>query len=139
MLEQVLRYLKNWFVVPGGVHIGGFSIEGGGIALPFLAEGQYFRVAGSIFNDGVYKYPAENLNDEAFNGAVWALAVPPTVVALAAEIEAWQVKNGDAAVSPYQSESFGGYSYSRASDSETGEALTWQTAFSGRLAQWRKI
>ena len=139
MLEQVLRYLKNWFVAPGGVHIGGFSIEGGGIALPFLAEGQYFRIAGSIFNDGVYKYPAESLNDEAFNGAVWALAVPPAVVALAQEIEAWQGKNGDAAASPYQSESFGGYSYSRASDSETGEAVTWQTAFAGRLAQWRKI
>lgn len=139
MLEQVLRYLKNWFVVPGGVDIDGFSIEGGSLELPFLAEGQYFRIVGSIFNDGVYKYPAENLNDEAFNGAVWALAVPPAVVALADEIAAWQAKNGDAATSPYQSESFGGYSYSRASDSETGGAVTWQTAFSGRLAQWRKI
>ena len=139
MLEQVLMHLKNWFLVPGGIHEGTYTIEDGGIALPFLANGQYFRICGSVFNDGLHQYPAFDLKAETFDGSVWALAVPQAVIDLSTEIEAWQKKNGDASVSPYQSESFGGYSYSKATDSATGGALTWQSAFRSRLSAWRKL
>ena len=139
MLEQVLMHLKNWFLVPGGIHEGTYTIEDGGIALPFLANGQYFRICGSVFNDGLHQYPASDLKAETFDGTVWALAVPQAVIDLATEIEAWQKKNGDASVSPYQSESFGGYSYSKATDSVSGGAVTWQSAFRGRLNAWRKL
>ena len=139
MLEQVLMHLKNWFLVPGGIHEGTYTIEDGGITLPFLANGQYFRICGSVFNDGLHQYPASDLKAETFEGTVWALAVPQAVIELAAEIEAWQKKNGDASVSPYQSESFGGYSYSKATDSASGGAVTWQSAFRSRLSAWRKL
>ena len=139
MLEQVLMHLNNWFLVPGGIHEGTYTIEDGGIALPFLANGQYFRIFGSVFNDGLHQYPASDLKAETFDGTVWALAVPQAVIDLATEIEAWQKKNGDASVSPYQSESFGGYSYSKATDSASGGAVTWQSAFSSRLNAWRKL
>lgn len=139
MLEQVLMHLKNWFLVPGSIHEGTYTIEDGGIALPFLAIGQYFRICGSVFNDGLHQYPAGDLKTETFYGTVWALAVPQAVIDLALEIEAWQKKNGDASVSPYQSESFGGYSYSKATDSASGGAVTWQTAFRSRLSAWRKL
>ena len=139
MLEQVLMHLKNWFLVPGGIHEGTYTIEDGGIALPFLANGQYFRICGSVFNNGLHQYPASDLKSESFDGTVWALAVPQAVIELAAEIEAWQKKNGDASVSPYQSESFGGYSYSKSTDSASGGALTWQSAFRSRLNAWRKL
>ena len=139
MLEQVLMHLKNWFLVPGGIHEGTYTIEDGGITLPFLANGQYFRICGSVFNDGLHQYPASDLKAEAFEGTVWALAVPQAVIDLAAEIEAWQKKNGDASVSPYQAESFGGYSYSKATDSASGGAVTWQSAFRSRLNAWRKL
>ena len=139
MLEQVLMHLKNWFLVPGGIHEGTYTIEDGGIALPFLANGQYFRICGSVFNDGLHQYPASDLKLETFEGTVLALAVPQSVIDLASEIEAWQKKNGDASVSPYQSESFGGYSYSKATDAETGGAVTWQSAFKHQLSAWRKI
>ena len=139
MLEQVLMHLKNWFLVPGGIHEGTYTIEDGGIALPFLANGQYFRIVGSVFNDGLHQYPASDLKAETFDGTVWALAVPQAVIDLATEIEAWQKKNGDASVSPYQSESFGGYSYSKATDSATGGSVTWQSAFRSRLNAWRKL
>ena len=139
MLEQVLMHLKNWFLVPGGIHEGTYTIEDGGIALPFLANGQYFRICGSVFNDGLHQYPASDLKAETFDGTVWALAVPQAVIDLATEIESWQTKNGDASVSPYQSESFGGYSYSKATDSANGGAMTWQTAFRSRLSAWRKL
>ena len=139
MLEQVLTHLKNWSLVPGGIHEGTYTIEDGGIALPFLANGQYFRICGSVFNDGLHQYPASDLKAETFDGSVWALAVPQAVIDLAAEIEAWQKKNGDASVSPYQSESFGGYQYSKATDSASGGAVTWQSAFRSRMNAWRKL
>ena len=137
MLEQVLRHLNNWFLVD--IHEGTFTVENGSIALPFLANGQYFRICGSVFNDGIHQYPASDLEAETFDGAVWALAVPQAVIELASEIEEWQKKNGDASVSPYQSESFGGYSYSKATDSASGGSVTWQSAFRSRLNAWRKL
>ena len=139
MLEQVLMHLKNWFLVPGGIHEGTYTIEDGGIALPFLANGQYFRICGSVFNDGLHQYPASDLKEETFDGTVWALAVPQAVIDLSTEIESWQTKNGDASVSPYQSESFGGYQYSKATDSASGGAVTWQSAFRSRMNAWRKL
>lgn len=142
MLEQVLRETKNWFLVPGGVHPGSYTIQDGGIALPFLQEGQYFRICGSLFNDGLHRYgPAmELLQDEAFRGAVWALAVPRAVVEIAEKIAAWQKKYGAVIESPYTSESFGGYSYSKASGAgdSTGSG-GWQAAFRAQLNPYRKL
>ena len=139
MLEQVLMNIRRWFPVEGGVHSGTFTIEGGGITLPFLMTNQYFRIVGSVFNDGLHQYPAFDLTDETFTGSVWALAVPKAVIDLADEIQKWQEKNADALSSPYQSESFGGYSYSKATDAETGGSVTWQSAFKQQLSAWRKI
>ena len=139
MLEEVLRHLNNWFLVPDGIHLDTYTIEDGGITLPFLQEGQYFREVGSVFGDGVYQYPASGLKEETFDGAIWSLAVPQAVVNLAEEIEAWQAKNGEAAAGPYQSESFGGYTYSKAVDAATGGAVSWQAAFRSRLNDWRKL
>ena len=139
MLEQVLMNIRNWFPVKGGIHSGTFTIKDGGITLPFLADGQYFRICGSVFNDGLHQYNVLDLTDETFNGTIWALSIPQPVIDLANEIQEWQVKNADALSSPYSSESFGGYSYSKATDAETGGAVTWQSAFKQQLSAWRKI
>lgn len=141
MLEALLMHLNNWFLMPGEIYGGPFRIEGGSITLPFLQNGQYFRICGSVFNDGLYQYPAEGLTDEAFDGTIWCLAIPKAVIAISDEIADWQAKNGAAAASPFQSESFGGYSYAKsASVSNTsGGISSWQDAFRGRLDQWRKI
>ena len=139
MLEQVLMNIRNWFPVKGGIHSGTFTIKDGGITLPFLADGQYFRICGSVFNDGLHQYPATDLVDEEFSGSILELAIPPAVVDLADEIGAWQEKNGEASASPYQSESFGGYSYSKTTDSASGGAVTWQSVFKRQLSAWRKI
>ena len=136
MLESVLLHLKNWFLVD--VHERTFTIENNTIELPFLQEGQYYRICGSVFNDGLHKY-GDVLQNETFTGAVWALAIPKAVVELASEIEAWQNKNGEAVQSPHSSESFGGYSYTKATDATTGLPVTWQTAFRSQLNPWRKV
>lgn len=138
MLEELLRHLRNWFVVPGGVHEGTFTIGNGGLDLPFLADGQYFRICGSLFNDGLHRYGESCLTAETFEGTVWALAIPSAVVIMAEEIQAWQDKHGEASSGPYASESFGGYSYTRATDPKTGGAVTWETAFRKRLDPWRR-
>lgn len=132
MLETVLMYLNNWFVV--GRYDDTYTIKDGGIALPFLVDGQYFRIVGSLFNDGVYQYPAE-LTDETFDGSVWALAIPKALLSTVDEITAWTTKNGDSG--PYTSESFGGYSYSKATNSK-GLAVGWRDVFSAQLAPWKK-
>ena len=139
MLEQVLMNIRRWFPVEGGIHSGTFTIKDGGIALPFLADGQYFRIRGSVFNDGLHKYNVLDLTDETFTGTIWALAIPKAVIELADEIGKWQEKNGEAASSPFSSESFGGYSYSKSTDAKTGGSVTWQSAFKQQLSAWRKI
>ena len=112
----------------------------------FLKPNQYYRIIGSVFNDGVHKYgdTKDVLTDEAFNGAVWALAIPKEVVQLADEIKAWRAlyeATDSQAMSPYVSESFGGYSYSKGAGNSTGSpnASSWIGVFKPRLNMWRKI
>lgn len=135
MLEAILRHLNNYFIAD--VREGDYAVEGGNIALPFLADGQYFFVRDSIFNDGLHRYPAFDLVDEEFYGVIWCLAIPQAIINLADEIEAWQTKNAEILNSPYTSESFGGYSYTKASG-DNGAAVSWQSAFADRLTPYRK-
>lgn len=138
MLTELLAEIRNYFEVPNGRHFGTFTISGGSIApLDFLQECQYFRIVGSVFNDGVYQYPATSLTDEVFEGAVWAMRLPPAVIALSAEIEEY-CNSDDGKASPYTSESFGGYSYTKATDAN-GAPIGWQKAFASRLSRWRKL
>lgn len=134
MLEQILAHLNNWFLVPNGVFQDEYAISNGTIELPFLRPGQYFRIIGSVFNDGLHQYPATDLTDETFDGAVWALAIPRAVQELSDEIKAWAEKNQPSA---YTSESFGGYSYSKATNSK-GMAVGWRDVFAAQLAPWKK-
>ena len=55
MLEQVLLSLRNWFVADK--RTGRVRIEGGSLVPPAalgLKEGQYVRITGSTFNDGLH-------------------------------------------------------------------------------------
>lgn len=139
MLDALCAHINNYFVAKGGKHFGRWRVENGSIELPFLQNGQYFRIIGSTFNDGIHQYPATDLTPEEFGGAIWAMAVPPAVIALSDDIDEWQKKYADATLSPYQSESFGGYSYTKRSGNESNAVVTWQTVFADRLSEWRKI
>lgn len=141
MLERVLDYIHNYFEKE--IRVGEYSIADGSIDLPFLKEGQYFRVRGSVFNDGVHVYGEGGLVDEDFSGEIWAMAVPPSVIALCKEIKDWVDQYGDDMSSPYQSESFGGYSYTKGAISGSGNGVSggegWEYVFRNRLNHWRKI
>ena len=141
MLTELCQELRNWFEKEK--HFGAFTIEGGQLTdSSFLQDGQYYRIVGSVFNDGVHNQSDDDLVDESFDGAIWAMAVPPTVIALSEKINAWNAKYGTTdAMSPFQSESFGGYSYSKASSSGAGGSSTptWKSVFADELNRWRKI
>lgn len=146
MLTELCKELNNWFdlfrcfgryTIKDNVITGNYSLQ----------NGQYFRIVGSVFNDGVYKYDESlELVDEVFDGAIWAMAVPSEVIALADDIEAWKDKYqsiDSPAMSPYNSESFGGYSYSKSGGASSSGNVdlsgTWQGAFADRLNHYRKI
>lgn len=137
MLTEICAEIRNYFV--SDIHNGTFEIVGGKITpLDFIQENQYFRIVGSVFNDGVYKYTDKlELTDEKFIGSVWSMAVPPSVIDLAEEIKKYNESEAGKP-SAYTSESFGGYSYSKGTDSN-GVPLTWQKVFASRLNKYRRI
>ena len=134
MLENVLEYLHNYFdarVLPEQE----WTITYGTMKIPDALPGQYVRIVGSVLNDGVYQYPLTWMTDEAFTGTVQLLAIPKPVLALVDEIKTWAEKNQPTA---FTSESFGGYSYSKATNA-AGVAASWQDVFRARLAPYRKM
>lgn len=142
MIGELCGYLRNYFCKKK--YFGGFTITNGTIQYDggdmALLPGQYIRIVGSVLNDGVYLYDGymEKLVDEEFTGAVWSMAVPADLVKLAGEISDWQEKNQKVIDSPYTSESFGGYSYTKATGTD-GAAYDWRTHFASRLNRWRKV
>ena len=122
-------------------------IKGGTLTADFLQESQYYRILGSVFNDGVHVYKSYTLTDETFNGEVWGMAVPKEVLELSDRIDEWKkqyYKADSPVLSPFMSESFGGYSYTKGSgggynSSGSGNATGWKSVFASELNRWRKI
>lgn len=147
MLNEICAEIKNYFTYKGDVHIGDFTISDGALSPSFEFPTDYFRIVGSHNNDGIHKVSDNDLVDEAeFHGAVWIMSPPKDFLDLVAEIEAWQEKYGgveSANMSPYQSESFFGYSYSKGSGSSSSAGAssvpTWQNIYASRLKRFRRI
>ena len=147
MLTEICAEIRNYFSLDEDKFFGDFAVENGAITPSLsLEENQYYRIVGSVFNDGVHNENDVLTDEPKFKGAIWKMRVPQTVLDLSDEIAAWQAENGNvqsANMSPYTSESFGGYSYSKgsggASQSGAGaSAVTWQTMFAKRLNPYRK-
>lgn len=149
MLSSLCQELKNWFDRDQPKIHGAFEISGGKIIdedfTDVIQDNQYFRIIGSVFNDGVHKYTDDlQLTDELFVGHIWLMAIPKDFLALAEEIKTWQDVNGkpdSSAMSPFYSESFGGYSYTKSAGSvhNQGASTTWQSTYASRLNMYRKI
>ena len=140
MLEQVLRHIHNRF--ERGYVVGTFEVSSGTVSVDGAQDGQYVWIEGSVFNDGLHSYPLSGLTDETFDGRVVLLAVPKAVQDVADSVSDWLADNADVMNSPYQSESFGGYSYTKAdrSSSSDGSSLSgWEAQFKGDLDPWRKM
>ena len=149
MIGEICAEIKNYFTLDGDIHIDDWVIQNGVISPVLDFPTDYIRIVGSRLNDGVYKVSdlvKNPLKDETFHGGIWIMSVPADFIALVAEIEEWQRVNGatsSANMSPFTSESFGGYSYSKASGGtiESGGASvpTWQSQYANRLKIYRKV
>lgn len=147
-MYELCAECRNWFL--RGVVRGTFTVSGGNLGeITGAQTGQYIRIVGSVYNDGVHKYPVVGLADETFTGAVWLLGIPQDFEALLKDINAWEAANSEAiakataevlSAGPYTSESFAGYTYTK----KTGigdVATTWRDprlGFAKRLNAWRK-
>lgn len=134
-ISDFCRETRNYFVKEK--LFGKFRIESNSLNVEQLQYGQYFVIFDSVFNDGVHQYQCDALIDETFDGTIWTMAVPQEVLSLIDEINEWKSKNADALNSPYTSESFGGYSYTKESGANGG--LSWKSHFADRLNKWRKL
>ena len=90
-------------------------------------------------NDGVYRFDGcGGFLGETWGGSIWAMSVPPAVVAVADRIKEYM--DSDAAKpTPFVSESFGGYSYSKGQNAAGAANNSWQAVFADELRKWRRI
>lgn len=146
MLSTICAEIRNYFTYEKDKHLGDFSIVDGQIQPSLSFPTDYIRIVGSHLNDGVHQVSKMQLKDEGpFHGAIWVMSPPQAFLDLAEEITAWMDKNGQPtseAMSPFQSESFGGYSYTKASgSSESGstKGADWVGAYATRLNAYRRI
>ena len=146
MLTEICAYLHNWFCEDSDMIVGNIVIGDSEITVPnvVIQPGQYIRIIGSVFNDGVWQYGEATFRPETFDGAVWLMRIPQTVIQLATDIEDWQAKYGSVdskAMSPFNSESFGGYSYSKSGGGSAGSSSvpTWQSVYASRLRRYRRL
>lgn len=66
-IEALCGETNNWFDEKR--IIDDFTIEGGSMSLPFLSVGQFFRIVGSKFNDGLYVFGPDG---KISHDVVWA-------------------------------------------------------------------
>lgn len=149
IVYEVCLEVKNFFVGASDIHEGTFTIADGTITNSgFLAENQYFRIKGSVFNDGVYKNTSEEiagLVPETFVGQIWAMRLPRDFIDLCGKMDEWEAKYGGAdsvAMSPYTSENFGGeYSYSKPAggSADGGAGYSAINAYANDLKKYRRL
>lgn len=146
-IDDVCAEVKNYFIRE--ILIDDYAVSSGVLTPSVDTEAKYIRIVGSMFNDGVHDLTDTNdkLTDEStFHGAVWIMAVPKDFIDLYGEIKDWQTANGgvnSAAMSPFQSESFGGYSYSKGAGGSGSDGQssipTWQSMYASRLNKYRRV
>lgn len=150
----VMQKVNNYFYK--FKEVGRFSIVQGSIKVKGkYYKGQFVRVLGSILNDGVYKIYSviddrivlestqevvgtefiKTIEGEEFDGVIASLAVPVEFENLVTRIKEF---NKNRKESDLVSESFGSYSYSKATNKD-GTQITWEDQFKSDLRIYRKI
>lgn len=136
-IYEIMRQCRNFFPDIENQHSGTFTITDGAIDLDFVSDNQLFLIEKSHFNDGVHEYPTESLRDETFEGIITPLCPPADFLDFIREVQEWDEATKEKRLSPYQSESFAGYSYTKAT--ANGRTATWKDIFSDRINTWRKV
>lgn len=142
MLERILMdmmaYCRNFVDFVDDCHYGSYEVKNGKINLPFFKDGQFIFIEGKCKNSGLHSC-LDDLEDEEFTGYVYTLWIDKDFVELAREIKDWKDKYSDVINSPYDSESFGGYTYKKSAGSDGGVVASWSKQFSQQLRRWKKL
>ena len=147
MLTEICQYLRNWFDrTSDGTRLptwtGDIEIANGELVgfADRLLPGQYFRILDSKLNNGVWQYGVDFLKDETFSGTVQEMAVPEVVVQAAESWKAYREKYGEVLDSPFSSENYFGYSWTKDSKAVNGSSGSGiPDSIASMLAPWRKI
>lgn len=136
VIDELCAECRNYFTSDKDKLSGDFTITNGSLNLGDSAKnGQYFRVIGSTFADGIHQNPSVFEQDESFSGCIWLMKIPMQFIRDAVLIKDWIDKYGDeSSASPYTSESFDNYSYSKDSTAKGG----WKSQFGTTISRWRK-
>lgn len=138
MIDAIMKHINNYFVVDLHDDVELIIVDGSA-DLPFLQDGQYYLIAGSVFNDGVHKYGEGGLiNETPVSVTVYSLAPPKSFLDVVDEISAYSQNEQNADTTGYTSESFGGYSYTKGTGTN-GAPIGWKEVFSSKLNDWRKL
>jgi hypothetical protein len=145
MIGQIMDSIRNHFARYKETRV--FQVVSDGIVGSFsntYIPGQYIWIKNSIINDGVYKVVTATSSkitveevllpeDTHQSFDVYGLGVPRDFLALVADIEEWQTKNGGS--EGIASEGIDDYSVAFA---KGGESSTWKVAFQSRLSTYQK-
>lgn len=139
-ITPICHSVNNYF--PKEIKTGEFELTTETAPVSML-DGQYFRVKGSILNDGVYQNNAESLATivpETFKGTITLMAVPKDFIGLCNEIDSFNAKIFELGMADtgFTSESFGGYSYSKAANL-SGALQQQYNGIVKRLSAYRRI
>ena len=135
-VAAVMRHVRNFF--ERGWMDGTLIISGGVLSVP--VDAPYIAITGSRHNDGVHRMLSDTvaerpLRNETFSGRIWLLYPPADFLDLCRDASKFDDKNP---AGELKSESFGEYSYTRAS-AGSGGLLTWETALASRLMPYRRM
>lgn len=144
MLTEICQYLHNYFDYErhyGDISIIGQSVFCDGKEIE-IESGQYFALFRQRIPLGVFQ--KNELTDKTFTGAIWLMDVPKAILDANTWAEQWKVKNmgvDNDANSPFQSESFGGYSYNKGTNKngKAGASIFDNAQFAAMLAPYRKL
>lgn len=142
-MESLLKYLNNFFYNFG--EYGQHEISFNKITVKGVYYvGQYVKIVGSCVNDGVYQVLKVDsgtitlvgeLSNEAFTGTIFSLGVPGRLKEISEQIQEF---NRQLTTNGFASESFGDYSYTKATNAN-GELVGWKDIFKDDLRPYRKI
>lgn len=142
-LLNILKYLNNYFYKFREDN-SNFKIENNKIKVKGkYIPGQYIRIYNSYLNDGIFQVigvedgaiTIEGGINEEFDGVIFSLSIPRDILKLSEKVKEYNQKNVNNGII---SESFEGYSYTKATNNN-GELVQWHDAFKSELAPYKKM
>ena len=142
-ITRMCTVLHNFFTDKSHIFYNIYTIPDNILNNNFIKQGQYFRITGSVFNNGVYCNTPDDLKrlkNETFKGAIWGMDVPADFGSLCEEVERFNVKIAELSGNfrGYSSESWGGYSYNLPT-SAPSYMQDWQCKIRQAMNAYRKI